>query len=43
MGIPKEDAKTLIQEYSDIKYVLINDKVYYPKARLHEWLKGLGE
>ncbi|WP_010530176.1 hypothetical protein [Lentibacillus jeotgali] len=43
MGISKEDAKTLIQEYPDIPYVLINDKVYYPKARLREWLKGLGE
>ncbi|ARF16199.1 DNA-binding protein [Sporosarcina ureae] len=43
MGISKEDAKSLIQEYPDIPYVLINNKVYYPKAKLRKWLSNLGE
>lgn len=43
MGISKEDAKVLIQEYPDIPHVLINGKVYYPKAKLRKWLTNLGE
>lgn len=43
IGISKEDAKKLIQEHPDIPYVLINNKVYYPKAKLRKWLSDLGE
>lgn len=42
MGISKEDAKGLIQEYPDIPHILINDKIYYPKAKLRKWLTNLG-
>ncbi|PBB05543.1 MULTISPECIES: DNA-binding protein [Salimicrobium] len=42
IGVSKEDAKTLLQEYPDIPHVTINDKIYYPKAQLHEWLKSIG-
>lgn len=42
MGISKEDAKSLIQEHPDIPHILINGKVYYPKAQLREWLMNLG-
>lgn len=41
MGISKEDAKVLIQEYPDIPHILINDKVYYPKEKLRKWLTNL--
>ena len=43
MGISKEDAKSLIQEHSDIPHIVINSKVYYPKAKLRKWLLNLGE
>ncbi|RDW17266.1 DNA-binding protein [Oceanobacillus chungangensis] len=43
MGISKEDAKSLIQEHSDIPHIMINGKVYYPKAKLRKWLLDLGE
>lgn len=43
MGISKEDAKSLIQEYPNIPHVLINNKIYYPKAKLRKWLSDLGE
>ncbi|MHA6252937.1 DNA-binding protein [Oceanobacillus sp. CAU 1775] len=43
IGISKEDTKGLIQQYPDIPHVIINDKVYYPKAKLRDWLKNLGE
>lgn len=43
MGISKEDAKSLIQEHSDIPHILINGKVYYPKAKLRKWLLSLGD
>ena len=43
MGISKEDAKSLIQEHSGIPHIVINSKVYYPKAKLRKWLLNLGE
>lgn len=43
MGISKEDTKTLIQEHADIPHIVINSKVYYPKAKLRKWLLSLGE
>lgn len=43
IGISKDDAKVLIQEYPEIPHVLINDKVYYPKIKLRRWLTSLGE
>ncbi|WP_249872298.1 DNA-binding protein [Oceanobacillus saliphilus] len=43
MGISKEDAKYLIKEHSDVPHIIINNKVYYPRAKLREWLKNLGE
>ncbi|RIU94732.1 DNA-binding protein [Oceanobacillus picturae] len=42
MGISKEDAKSLIQDYPDIPHVTINNKIYYPKAKLRKWLSDLG-
>lgn len=43
MGISKEDAKSLIEEHSDIPHIIINGKVYYPKEKLRRWLLNLGE
>lgn len=43
IGISKEDAKSLIQEYPEIPHVLINNKIYYSKAKLRKWLSDLGE
>lgn len=43
MGISKEDAKSLIQEHSDIPHIIINNTVYFPKAKLRKWLLDLGE
>lgn len=43
MGISKEDAKFLIQEHSDIPHIIINSNVYFPKAKLREWLLDIGK
>lgn len=43
MGISREDAKALIREHADIPHITINNKVYYPKAKLRQWLLNLGE
>ena len=43
MGISKKDAKSLIKEYSDVPHIIINSKVYFPKAKLRKWLLNLGE
>ena len=43
MGISKEDAKVLIQEHSDIPHIIINSKIYFPKAKLREWLLNIGK
>ncbi|WP_338035475.1 hypothetical protein [Halalkalibacter alkaliphilus] len=43
IGISKDDAKKLIEEHPSIPHIIINDKVYYPKAKLRDWLLKLGE
>ena len=43
MGISKEDAKSLIEEYSNIPHIIINGKVYYPKEKLRKWLLNIGD
>lgn len=43
MGISKEDAKLLLQEHPGIPHIIINSKVYYPKAKLRKWLLDIGE
>ncbi|WP_245831749.1 DNA-binding protein [Oceanobacillus senegalensis] len=42
MGISKQDAKTLTQEYSDIPHIFINGNVYFPKEKLRRWLLEIG-
>lgn len=42
IGISKEDAKDLIREHPNIPHIIINNKVYYPKAKLREWLLKIG-
>jgi len=43
MGISKEDAKSLIQDHPDVPHIIINNNVYYPKAKLRKWLLSVGE
>ncbi len=42
MGISKEDAKSLIEEHPDVPHIKINNKIYFPKGKLREWLKNIG-
>ncbi|WP_216831408.1 DNA-binding protein [Alkalihalobacterium elongatum] len=42
IGISKEDAKNLLNEHPNIPHIIINNNVYYPKAKLREWLMKLG-
>lgn len=42
-GISKEDTKKLKEEYPDIPHIKLNGQVYYPKVKLREWLKELGD
>ncbi|WP_053220018.1 hypothetical protein [Virgibacillus senegalensis] len=42
LGITKKDAESLKQDFPDIPHIIINSKVYYPKAKLREWLKNIG-
>ncbi|MBT2216965.1 DNA-binding protein [Virgibacillus dakarensis] len=43
MGVSKEDAKKLLEEHPDIPHITLNGRVYYPKAKLREWLLNLGD
>ena len=43
IGISKEDVKSLIQDQPGIPHIILNNKVYYPKERLREWLKNIGK
>src|SRR5690625_4338796 len=40
--VSKEDARKLIEEYPNIPHIILNSKVYYPKAKLREWLMKVG-
>ena len=42
VGVSKEDAKKLIEEHPDIPHIKLNGQIYYPKAKLREWLMKLG-
>ncbi|WP_100372075.1 DNA-binding protein [Bacillus sp. FJAT-45037] len=42
LGVSKEDATNLIAEHPDIPHIELNGTVYYPKAKLKEWVKGVG-
>ncbi|MFC4022359.1 DNA-binding protein [Oceanobacillus longus] len=41
IGISKEDVSSLIQEHADIPHIIINNNIYYPKAKLRQWLLNL--
>ena len=43
IGISKEDIQTLLKEHPDIPHIIINSKVFYPKAKLRKWLLEIGE
>ncbi|RLL44885.1 DNA-binding protein [Oceanobacillus piezotolerans] len=43
MGISKEDAKLLVEKYPDIPHIELNGSIYYPKAKLRQWLMKIGE
>ncbi|ERN53673.1 hypothetical protein [Alkalihalophilus marmarensis] len=43
MGISKEDAKHLIKEHPQIPHLIINNTIYYPKAKVKAWLKRVGD
>lgn len=43
LGVSKEDAQLLVDEYPDIPHIILNGQVYYPKVKLREWLMKLGE
>lgn len=43
IGISKNDAQSLINEYPNVPHVKINGNVYYPKAKLREWLLQIGD
>lgn len=38
IGIDKEDAKVLTEEYPTIPHMKINGTIYYPKEKLRKWL-----
>ncbi|WP_405099370.1 helix-turn-helix domain-containing protein [Oceanobacillus sp. FSL H7-0719] len=42
IGISKEDAKHLIKEHPDIPHIKINNRVYYPRAKLRKWVENIG-
>jgi len=38
IGIRKEDAKKLVEQYPDIPHLEINGQIYFPKQQLQQWL-----
>lgn len=41
LGISKEDARLLTEEYPNIPHFTINDNVYYSRTKLREWIKNI--
>ncbi|WP_064093338.1 hypothetical protein [Rossellomorea aquimaris] len=42
IGVTKEDAKNMISEHPGIPHIVLNNKVYFPKGKLREWLLKIG-
>jgi hypothetical protein len=40
LGISKTDVEALLRDYPDIPHMKINSNIYFPKAKLREWMKG---
>ncbi|SHN30553.1 DNA-binding protein [Gracilibacillus kekensis] len=38
IGISKEDAQTLLSEYSNVPHIRLNGNIYFNKSQLKEWL-----
>ena len=43
IGVTKEDAKKLIEEYPNVPHITLNGNNYYPKEKLRQWLLEIGE
>lgn len=41
IGVSKEDAKKLIEEYPDVPHMSLNGQIYYPKEQLRQWLLNI--
>jgi hypothetical protein len=39
LGISKGDAESLLKDYPDLPHMKINGNIYFPKAKLREWMK----
>lgn len=40
LGISKADVEGLLKDYPDIPHMKINNNIYFPKAKLREWMKS---
>ena len=43
LGIKKEDAKSLVQDYPSVPHVKINNQIYYPTKKLKQWAETLSK
>ncbi len=43
IGVSKEDAKALLQEYPDIPHIRLNGNIYYPRKKVMKWMTELGD
>lgn len=42
IGVSKEDAKKLVEEYPDVPHLILNGTKYFPKEKLKKWLMEIG-
>ena len=40
LGISREDAEKLIEEHPEIPHIKINNKIYFSRSEITEWLKN---
>src|SRR5699024_3854763 len=38
LGMDKQDAKKLVEQYPDIPHLNLNGNIYFPQEKLRQWL-----
>ncbi|MDV2686079.1 DNA-binding protein [Alkalihalophilus lindianensis] len=41
LGVSKEDATKLLEEYPSVPHIRLNGTIYYPKEKLRNWIKEI--
>lgn len=43
LGLSKDDAKQLIQDYPDVPHIKVNGNLYFQRTQLLEWMSNISK